>query len=152
MTNSRRHLDWEEKISAYIDGELPPDQMIKVEEHIALCNSCRDFADKLRKIKGVTEKMKLADLPDLQWRKYNSQIYNRVERSIGWIIFTIGAVILLAFGGFQAFRAFFTDPEVPIMIKIGSGVIGIGLLILLVSVIRETIFRHRHERYKEVDI
>jgi len=144
--------EWGEKISAHIDNELGAAEALKVEEHIAICPKCREFAKKLRRLKGVTDKMRLADLPDVRWRRYWMGIYNRIERGVGWVFLSIGFIVLLIAGGYYIFNDFFADPEVPWIIKTGVGAFGVGVIILLISVIREAYFRFRTDRYKEVDI
>ncbi len=144
--------DWGVKVGALIDNELAPADAVKAGEHLLVCDKCRDFAAKLRRLKGVTDTMKLADLPDARWRQYWTGIYNRIERGIGWVFMSIGLLILIVFGGYYIFEDFFIDPEVPISIKVGMGAFGIGIIILLISVGREAYFRHKTDRYKEVDL
>ena len=35
------------------------------------------------------------------WRLYWASVYNRLERRIGWILLSIGAMIALFFGGYK---------------------------------------------------
>ncbi len=35
------------------------------------------------------------------WRVYWASVYNRLERRIGWILLSIGAMIILFFGGYK---------------------------------------------------
>ncbi|MCK5832213.1 zf-HC2 domain-containing protein, partial [bacterium] len=81
---------WGERISAYIDGELSQDERHEVEDHLRICPECRSFITTLERIKGVTMKMRFADPPDEIWKHYWTGIYNRIERGIGWIFFSIG--------------------------------------------------------------
>jgi predicted anti-sigma-YlaC factor YlaD len=144
--------EWGILVSAHIDCEIPPDKAVDVEEHLLECPKCAEFATSLRQIKGVTSEMKLADLPDASWKVYKKGIYNRLERGVGWIFASIGAVILIAFGFYVLFEKFFADPEISILIKIGVASLGIGIIILLISVCREALFRYKGDRYKEVEI
>jgi len=95
--------------------------------------------------------MKFTDLSDELWAGYWKGIYRRVERGAGWIFLSIGAIILLAFGVFQFFKEFFTDPSVSLIVKMGAGAFSLGIIILLVSIIRERLFLFRTERYREVE-
>jgi hypothetical protein len=103
-----------------------------------------------REIKEVTDTIKFKDLPDSYWEGYWNGIYNRLERGIGWIFFSIGAIILLAFGAYHLLIDFFLSKTVPLLLKIGVAIGSLGLIILLVSIVREVIFARKHERYKEV--
>jgi len=144
--------EWGIRVSAHIDGELPPAEAIRVEEHLIECAECAHFAREIRKIKGITMEMKLSDLPDSRWKVYNRQIYNRIEKGIGWIFTSIGFLIVLSFGLFCLFRDFFGDPDVSMFIKIGVATLGFGLLVLLISACREALFRYKGDRYKEVEL
>lgn len=143
---------WGVLVSALVDGELPPEKAVQTEEHLLECDDCLKFARRMRKLKGVTSEMKLADLPDARWKVYKRGIYNRIERGIGWIFTSIGAIILLAFGWYTLFQEFFTDPEISIVLKLGVGCLGIGLIVLFISAIREALFRYKCDRYKEVEL
>ncbi len=84
-------------LSGLIDGELDPEEKKIAGEHIASCPDCRKEYARLKNFKEVTDDMKYFDLPDKLWAGYRREIYNRVERGIGWILLSIGAMILLAF-------------------------------------------------------
>ena len=95
--------------------------------------------------------MKFADLTEEMWAGYWKGVYRRIERGTGWIFASIGAIILLAFGVFQFFKEFFVDPHVHTVVKVGVSVLAFGIIILLVSIIRERVFAHKRERYKEIE-
>ncbi len=96
--------------------------------------------------------MKYFDLPDRLWAGYWHGIYNRIERGTGWIILSIGTIILLAFGAWELLHHFFLNPLVPLILKIGVAALIMGIIILLVSLIRERLFSRAHDRYEEVDL
>ncbi len=45
--------------------------------------------------------MELKNPPKDVWRLYWASVYNRLERRIGWILLSIGAMIFLFFGGYK---------------------------------------------------
>jgi len=137
-------------LAGYQDGELDPEQKRTVEEHLKACASCRNELARLEKVKEVTRKVQYKDLPLEVWEGYWQGIYRRVERGLGWIFLSIGAIILLAVGAFYLVSDFFLDPTVGIFSKFGVGALIIGGIFLLVSVGRERIFAYNRERYKEV--
>lgn len=138
-------------LMAYIDGEVDAQKKSEIEKHLSECEKCMKEYKSFLKLKEVTNKMKFADLSDQLWAGYWKGIYRRVERSAGWIFLSIGAIILLAFGVFQFFKDFFTDPSVSLIVKMGVGAFSLGVIILLVSIIRERLFLFRTERYREVE-
>lgn len=143
---------WGRRISAYIDGEIDAESQAAVEEHLAVCERCRQFRAAIENLKGITMNMKFAAPSDEAWRLYWKGIYNRIERGIGWIFLSAGLIILLCYGLYAVFTEFFSDPEVPTLLKIGVACAGVGCITLLVSIIREKCFRNKTERYREVDL
>ncbi|MCD6532044.1 zf-HC2 domain-containing protein [bacterium] len=138
-------------LAGYLDGELDQKTRQMVEEHIKECPQCAAELEEMRKIREVLGKMETEKLPDIYWRTYWSNIYNRIERAIGWILLSIGVILLSAWGIFQILRQFFTDPTVSIVVKISVAALVLGVIVLLVSLIRERIFALRHERYTKIE-
>lgn len=139
-------------LSGLVDAELNPEEKKIISDHIVSCPDCRREYARLKKMKEVTDDMKYFDLPDKLWAGYWREIYNRVERGIGWIFLSIGAIILLAFAAWQILDNFFLDPAEPLYLKLGVGLLLLGLIILLISIIRERLFSRKHDRYDEVEI
>jgi predicted anti-sigma-YlaC factor YlaD len=139
-------------LSALVDNELSPGEKRKVGEHLEGCAECRAEYSRLLRLKEVTSDMQYFDLPDRLRASYWKEIYNRLERSTGWILFSIGAILLLAFGAWELLDKFFLSEQPPLILKLGVGALLIGLIILLVSVGRERLFTRAHDRYEEVEI
>jgi RNA polymerase sigma-70 factor (ECF subfamily) len=123
----------------------------EIQKHLSGCEKCMQEYKSFLKLKEVTDNMKFADLSDELWTGYWKGIYRRVERGAGWILLSIGAIILLAFGVSQFFRQFFTDPSISLIVKIGVSAFSLGVIILLVSIIRERLFLYKTDRYREVE-
>ncbi len=140
-----------EMLAGYVDGELPEDQRQALEKELSADPQLRAELDELRRLKEVTNMMHYADLPDEVWQGYWQSLYRKLERGIGWIFLSLGAIMLLGFGAFEIFRELFTNPENPLWLKIGVSGAGIGGIILLVSFIRERLFAYNRERYREVE-
>ena len=138
-------------LSGYIDGELSPDEKTELENHLKECAECRGELESFRTLKEVTGAMKYADVPNHVWENYWGNLYRRLELGFGWIFFSIGAIIILAFGGFYLIKDFFFSPEPPLVLRIGIGIGLFGVIILLVSALRERVFAYNRDRYREVD-
>ncbi len=85
------------------------------------------------------------------WKKYEESIYNRLERKVGWIFLSIGAMTLLFFGGYKLVEGLIKDPSSSLILKIGILVVLAGVVIMLVSLAREQLFSYKKERYKEIE-
>ena len=138
-------------ISGKLDGELTPEQERELDLHLQSCPVCSKEYQELLKIKEVTSDMRFTDLPDRFWAGYWNGIYNRLERGIGWILLSIGAIVLLAFGGWELLNNFFLDENISIVLRLSIGAGLLGVITLLVSVLRERLFARKHERYEEVE-
>jgi len=139
-------------LSGLIDGELDAGQKKSAESHIVFCGGCREEYARLLKLKEVTDDMKYFDLPDKLWAGYWQGIYRRIERGIGWFLLSLGAAVIIAFGAWRFLNDFILDPRISVFLKIGVGALLSGLIILLVSIIRERLFIRKHDRYDEVEI
>lgn len=84
------------------------------------------------------------------WDKYWTNIYNRIERGIGWILTSIGAMIVIFYGAYKAVESIIADPTLEWFVKIGILVFMGGIIIILVSVIREKFFTRKTDKYKEI--
>lgn len=51
------------QVSAYYDGELPPEERARVEEHIRQCPICAKELDQLRQISRLLGAARIPDLP-----------------------------------------------------------------------------------------
>ena len=138
-------------VSGKLDGELTPQQERELDLHLQSCPVCTKECQELSKLKEVTTDMRFTDLPDRFWAGYWNNIFNRLERGIGWILLSVGAIILTAFGAWELLNKFFLDETIPIILRLGVAVGSLGLITLLVSVLREKLFARKHERYKEVE-
>jgi len=137
-------------ISGLLDRELDTSQEQMLRGHLRVCDKCRRKHEELLRLKEVTDSVRFKDLSGEVWAGYWKSIYRRVERGLGWILLSAGAIILISFGLYESLSQFLADPEVSLLVKIGVSALGFGFIILLVSVIRERIFAYRRDRYREV--
>jgi hypothetical protein len=142
---------YRELLAGYVDGELTDDERLDFERELSHSAELRSELQEFMQLKEVTDVMRYADIPDEIWDSYWGSLYKKTERGLGWIFFSVGAILVLAFGLYQAFYKLFTDPEAPLWLQIGLPLAALGLVILLVSFVRERLFAWRRERYSEVE-
>ena len=145
------HNKIKELISSYFDGELNEEQKKLINEHIRQCSECREEFEEMGKFEEVMGKMELKQPSKEVWKVYWTSVYNRLERSIGWIFLSIGAMILLFFGGYKIVEGIIQDASTPLFLKIGILAFMTGIVVLLVSLAREQLFTRKRERYKEIE-
>jgi anti-sigma factor RsiW len=51
------------RLHPYLDGELPPELMRQMEEHLDVCPSCRGQAERIRHLEGMLDKLSVPLLP-----------------------------------------------------------------------------------------
>ena len=88
---------------------------------------------------------------DDELEKYWQSIYNRLERSVGWVLLSVGAILLLCYGGFELVEELIRNPSVAVAVKVGVVALVIGVVVLFVSLLRERLTVCKVDRYsKEV--
>lgn len=145
------HKKIKELISSFFDGELDNKEKKLAEEHLQECSECRKEFEGMKEFEEVMGKMEFKKPSKEVWEIYWASVYNRLERRIGWILLSIGVMILLFFGGYEAIKGIIQDPTTPLFLKVGILALLGGVVVLLVSLIRERIFVRKRERYKEVE-
>lgn len=144
----------EEKLKEFIvklvDNEITDSEKIELNRLLEKFKHYKTEIEEMKKLKELSRNMKLKTPSSEVFDTYWTKVYNRIERGIAWIIFSIGAVILITYGLFKAVEELISDGKLETIVKIG--IIGVlaGLVILIVSVIREKIIMGKTDKYKEV--
>lgn len=142
--------DYRDSMMAYLDNELRDDQLKAFEAHLASCPKCTQELEEFKTLKQITDGVELVEPEERLWRQYWGGVYNRIERGIGWVVFSVAGILLLIYGGFTAIENVIKDPGVSALLKVGLLALLVGLAILFVSVVRERIFFWSKDRYKDV--
>ncbi len=142
--------NWKDVMMGYLDNELDLEQKRRFEEHLKGCPECKKELDGFKSLKSITDDLNLAEPEEKLWQDYWGGVYNRIELGIGWIIFSIAAIILIIFGGFHLIEDVIKNPGVECTLKIGLILLVIGLAILFVSVLRERLYFWKKDRYKDI--
>lgn len=71
-----------------------------------------------------------------------------VTRGLGWLLFIAG---VLGISGIAIYE-FVIDTAMPTHIKVLTGLVWIGLGVLLVSVLRQRLVERKTDKYKDVEI
>lgn len=142
--------DYKDLMMGYLDNELSNEQKRQFEEHLNGCTECKEELKEFRKLKAITDEVTLVDPEDRIWQDYWSGVYNRIERGVGWIVFSVAAILLIIYGGFKMIEEMVKDPDIETILKIGLLALIAGLAILFVSVLRERCYFWKKDRYKDV--
>jgi len=137
-------------LMGYLDGELTELEVQRVEEHLQSCSDCRTELEEFRRLKEVTQNMRVFVPDDKYWEEYWSHIYNRLERKIGWILVSMGIILLLSYSLYELVVGVFLKHDIPMVVRIGILALLAGLCTLLVSVLRERLFLARSDKYERI--
>ena len=136
-------------MTGYMDGEISPAECDQLEGHLRECDACRRQLDELVAIKEQLAMIKFKEPTDVESERYWRSVYNRLERGIGWILFSLGSIILLCYGGFLVVEELLRDPEVPVAIKAGVVALTVGGVALFVSLLRERLTVRKTDKYSQ---
>jgi ferric-dicitrate binding protein FerR (iron transport regulator) len=133
-----------------LDGELSGEERQEFERLLREDPAVRSEWDRLLRVKQVTEGMALRKPPDEVWEQYWTSVYRRLERGIGWILVSIGAIVLISYGAWTGVSRLIADSDMPWIVKAAILTATVGLVVLCVSVVREKLFIGRREPYKDI--
>ncbi|MHC4187987.1 MAG: zf-HC2 domain-containing protein [Planctomycetota bacterium] len=142
--------DYKDLMMGYLDNELTEEQRRKFEEHLAEHAECAAEFEQFKKLKEITDEVTLVEPEDRIWQQYWGSLYNRFERGIGWIAFSVAGICLIIYGGFKLIEEIIQDATIGFLLKIGLLALIGGLAILFVSVLRERLYFWKKDRYKDV--
>ena len=132
-----------ETLTRYLDGELPPAERERVEDHLSGCSECSREVE-------VTKSLKedLAELPGVGPGRDGS-VWDDVNRSLtrplGWMLLVAGAVTSLGLGVWG-----FVTAGAPLVEKLATGAVALGLALLLASVGWERWQEWKTDPYRKV--
>ncbi len=136
---------------AELDGELAAGELAELERLVAGDPVLEKERKRFQRLKEVTDSMALKPAPEEIWDDYWTSVYSRVERGIGWIFVSIGAIILLAYGIWVGVEQLLADAALPWYVKTALLALLFGMVVLLVSVVREKVIIGGQQRYKDVE-
>ena len=142
--------DCKDLMMGYLDNELTEEQRQQFEAYLTEHPECAAEFEQFKKLKEMTDQVTLVEPEDKIWQQYWNNTYNRIERGLGWILFSVAAICLLIYGGFKIIEGIIKDPMTGWLLKIGLLALLAGLAILFVSVLRERLFFWKKDRYKDV--
>ena len=146
---NQKHEQFRILMMKALDGELSPREETEFQQLLQDEAFRREWLE-FKQLKEVTQGMKFKNPPQEVWDSYWMSVYNRLERGLAWILFSIGAIIFLSYGLYPLFHEVVNGSELPLPLRVATVALVIGTAILLVSVIREKLFVRRRDPYKEV--
>ena len=127
----------------YLDGESPPDERRRIDEQIAGSTELQRELAVFRAMKGDLQDLTFVPVgaSDSVW----DQVNRRLARPLGWIFLVAGTAVWMVYGAYL----YVTSAAEPLEKMIASA-IGIGLLLLLATVIWERYQEWLTDPYRDV--
>ena len=139
------------KVMAYLDGELPELEMKEIKRLIDDDEMYKEVYLSLKKVKEVTQEMKFVKLPEMYWDDYWEHVYNRIERGISWILISLGVIIVGSFLVWQIIESIIVNQNIHVVLKAGILILLAGMVVLIVSILREKLMVRKVDKYREVE-
>jgi anti-sigma factor RsiW len=140
-----RHL-----MMAALDGEISAAEHAELEHLLEGDPALAAEWRQLSRVKEVTKTMSMREPPREVWEGYWMGVYRRFERGFAWILVSLGAIVVLSWGAWEGLQGLWRDQDLPTVVKGGSLVLVAGLVILVVSVVREKLVIRQSDPYKDV--
>ncbi len=68
-------------------------------------------------------------------------------QKVAWILIGLGILVVIGY----ASKGFFTAADIPLAFRVAAGIVGLGLVLLLVSVGKERYQTAKKESFKEIE-
>ncbi|MDH3298178.1 MAG: hypothetical protein OEM96_07880 [Gemmatimonadota bacterium] len=134
-----------------LDGELTAEEHAEFENRLAEQPELRAEWQRLSRAREVTMGMKLRNPPEEVWDGYWTSVYSRLERGIGWLLVSVGAIIVGGWAVWQWITALVQDTEMPAAVRYSMIALFVGLVILLVNVARHRLSVSKTDPYKDIE-
>ncbi len=131
-----------EELMRFLDGEVTPEERARIEGRLAGSSELqREFAI-FRSMKQDLQDLSFAaPVDDSVW----DRIRNRITQPVGWLLALAGFVAWLGYG----IWTFVRSPSA-IVVKLATGAIVIGILVLLANVIWDRYREYGTDPYRHV--
>ena len=133
-----------EDLMRYLDDEMRADERKELEEHL---RHSTELQRKLTIHQALRTDLRNSNFYPANYRRSAwDQVGAKLTKRIGWILLIVGWIILTAYGAYF----FLADPEESSWEKWGAGLLWVGVLALLISVVRERYKESKTDPYKDV--
>jgi anti-sigma factor RsiW len=116
----------------FLDGELTAEQDQELRAYLLHHPAANAELHKYRQIHELAHSVRLREPQDYEWDRFWQELYNRMERRVGWIVLMVGLIVTSA-----ALIAWMCQTSLlATWMKVGLISVLIGLVILFLNVLR----------------
>lgn len=146
MMRPEEHEELKGMLSAYLDQELTQAASQRVRIHLEDCAGCRETLRQFRELQRLTAQVRFPDPPEEKMEELERRISVRAPRGLGWLLVLGGLAAWLIYA--LAMAVLHWRPPTPE--EMLGGAIGLGVLLLFISVLRQRLLELPHDRYRSV--
>ena len=137
-------------LMGYIDEELSPEDIVRFETHLSECEECKDDLKQFKELDEIVSPVEFITPEDKLMDNYWSKPYRKIERKIGIISLLFGFSVLIGFGLIEFGTELWFESNLPVFVKFSIYSAITGVIILVISLLREKLFLRKKQRYSEV--
>ena len=100
-----------------LDGELSESEQSELDDLIGTDSALKAELEQLERVKEVTRSMAYNEPPREVWDTYWAGVYRRFERGIAWILVSVGAIVMISWGAWQAIEDIIADSSMPLVVN-----------------------------------
>jgi len=145
--NNRNCEEYKSLMMGLMDDELTEEEAVRVNHHLIRCESCREEYEQLRRTSGKMEGMDLKTPDDEILKKAWKSPYSRLARNFGILLVVSGWLAMVIYGTYE----FMVIKDMESIPRFSFVIMGLGIIILFITVLRDRIRSYRHDPYKEVE-
>ena len=134
-----------------LDGELDAAEHSAFEARLADDPELREEWRRLSRAREATMGMKLRHPPEAVWDGYWTSVYSRTERGLGWILVSLGAIVVGGWAVWTWIGGLLADTSLPLVVRFGVIAMFMGAVILAISVVRHRINVLKTDPYKDIE-
>ncbi len=131
-----------DRLHAYADGELPPEESRRLEEHLRDCTECAREVMLIRYLGGAMKSIQPGRSRPRIWER----VHRRITRPAGWLLLAGGLAAWLGLAAFRWFQAGELTLE-----WLATTAIVVGLALLAIAVGYEQYRDWKETPYKDVE-
>ncbi len=136
-----------EQLSAYLDGELTQQQRQRIAVHLEDCADCRRIYEDFRTLRQQVRELDWPQPADEERSRLMARLAFQATRSVGWLLWIAGLMILAGYAGYEFLRGFtFASAE-----RVGVLALILGVVLVFLTVLIERVRDYPHDRYKDVE-
>jgi anti-sigma factor RsiW len=130
-----------EALSAYADGELPPEEARRVRAHLERCTECARELATIRTLGGAMRTMHPAPRRAGTWEA----VHRRITRPVGWILLVAGVALWTVLAVVSWFRQALT------LEWLAATAVGVGVAMLAAGIAYEQYREWKDSPYRDIE-